>query len=63
MEATEVWEMKTFYTLLLYCTRLELAYWRQHAHSSRHTAALIADEREYEKKLWDLEHPLHLGRG
>lgn len=52
--------MKTFYTLLLYCTRLELAYFKKVNHSSKHIKALIADEREYEKKLWDLDHPLHV---
>ena len=52
--------MKTFYTLLLYLTRLELAYFKKHTHSQKHIKALIEDEREYEKKLWDLDHPLHI---
>lgn len=50
--------MKTFYTLLLYLTRLELAYFKAVDHSSKHIEALIADERAYEKALWDLDHPL-----
>lgn len=52
--------MKTFYTLLLYCTRLELAYFKTVQHSSKHIKALIADERRWEKALWDLDHPLNL---
>lgn len=52
--------VRTFYTLLLYCTRLELAYFKTVQHSSKHIKALIADERAYEKALWDLDHPLHI---
>lgn len=52
--------MKTFYTLLLYCTRLELAYFRSVDHSSKHIAALCEDERRWEKALFDLDHPLRI---
>lgn len=52
--------MKTFYSLLLYCTQLELAYFKKHIHSQKHINALIADESSYEKALWNLEHPLHI---
>ena len=54
--------MRAFYTLLLYLTQLELAYFKSVTHSSKHIKALIEDEREYEKKLWDLDHPLHMSR-
>lgn len=52
--------MRTFYTLLLYITRLELAYFKSVTHSSKHIKALIKDEARWEKALWDLDHPLHL---
>ena len=52
--------MRAFYTLLLFCTRLELAYFKSVTHSSKHIKQLIKDEAEYEKALWDLDHPLHL---
>jgi len=52
--------MKAFYTLLLFCTRLELAYFKSVTHSSKHIKQLIADEAKWEKALWDLDHPLHI---
>lgn len=52
--------MKAFYTLMLYLTRLELAHFKRHVHSSAHIQSLIADERRWERALWDLEHRLHV---
>jgi hypothetical protein len=50
-----------FYRLMLYLTQLELAYFKKHVHSSKHIAALIADEQRWEKALWDCKNPLILG--
>ena len=52
--------MRNFYTLLLYLSRLELAYFKSVTHSSKHINQLIKDEAKWEKALWDLDHPLHL---
>ena len=52
--------MRNFYTLLLYLTRLELAYFKSVTHSSKHIKQLIEDEAKWGKALWHLDHPLHL---
>ena len=52
--------MKTFYTLLLFFTRFDLAIARSTGRNPDHIAALCADERAYEKALWDLDHQLHI---
>jgi hypothetical protein len=55
--------MKTFYRFLLAWARIDLMIARSTGRGPQFIAALCADERRWEKALWDLEHPLHLGRG
>ncbi len=52
--------MRAFLSILLYCTRLELAIARSTGRRQESIAALIADERKWEKALWGCKTPLIL---
>lgn len=54
--------MRYFYRFLLYWTQFDLTVARSTGRNQQAIAALIADESRWERALWNLEHPLHLGR-
>ncbi len=51
-----------FYKFLLYMARFELAVARSTGRRQESIAALINDERRWEKAVWDCQNPLILNQ-